>query len=194
MSSAAKVKRPATYEDLCRLPENMVGEILNGDLHASPRPALPHAVTASAVGNQIGPPFNDGRGGPGGWWSILEPELHLGQDVVVPDWGGWRRTRVPRIPAEPFMTLAPDWACEVLSASTERIDRIKKLAIYAREDVKHVWLVNPLQRTLEVLRLESGRWVVVGSHEGDSPVRAEPFDAIELEMERLWAASPPLQE
>jgi Uma2 family endonuclease len=120
--------------------------------------------------------------------------MHFGSDVVVPDWAGWRVERLPRIPAAAFLTLAPDWICEILSASTERIDRVKKVAIYAREGVQHVWLVNPLQRTLEILKLDQGRWVVSGSYAGDSAVRAEPFDAIELDLTRLWAASPPLEE
>ena len=189
MSSAAKVKRPATYEELCRLPENMVGEILDGDLHASPRPAIPHAAAGSALGGELVGPFQRGRGGPGGWWLLYEPEIHLAADIVVPDWAGWRVERMPRIPAVPFLTLAPDWLCEILSASTERIDRTKKLAIYAREGVKHAWLVNPTLRTIEVLRLEGGRWVLVGSHEGDTRIRAEPFEAIELDLGLLWAVS-----
>ena len=188
MPSAAKLKRPATYEQLCRLPDNVVGEIIDGDLYASPRPATPHAVAGSALGGELLGPFQRGRGGPGGWWLLYEPELHLGPDVVVPDWAGWRVERLPRIPAAPFLTLASDWVCEILSGSTERIDRVKKLAIYAREGVKHAWLVNPLLRTLEVLRLESGRWVLLATHEGDATLRAEPFDAIELELALLWAA------
>ena len=84
------------------------------------------------------------------------------------------------------MTLAPDWICEVLSASTEALDRGKKLHIYAREGVAHAWLLDPLRQTLEVLSLESGKWTLLDSHEGRGSVRAAPFAAIELELGALW--------
>jgi Uma2 family endonuclease len=116
-----------------------------------------------------------------------EPELHLGDDILVPDLAGWRRERMPAVRNEPYFTLSPDWVCEVLSPSTEKTDRADKLPIYARERVHHVWLVNPLQRTLEVLRLESTNWLTLGVFRDNARVRAEPFDAIELELEALWA-------
>lgn len=106
--------------------------------------------------------------------------------MLVPDLAGWRRARLPNVPAAAYLTLAPDWICEVLSTSTEALDRGKKLRIYAREGVAHAWLVAPLVRTLEVLSLESGRWTEVGKYEGDAKVRAAPFDAIELELASLW--------
>jgi Uma2 family endonuclease len=115
-----------------------------------------------------------------------EPELHFGNDVLVPDMAGWRRERLPAVPPDAFMTLAPDWVCEVLSSSTESIDRGKKLHRYAREGVAHVWLVDPLQQTLEVLGLQAARWTLLGRHVGHAHVRAVPFDAIELELGALW--------
>ena len=139
-------------------------------------------------------PLRRGRGGPGGWWILDEPELHFGEQVVVPDLAGWRRERMPAIPDEAFFALAPDWVCEVLSPSTERIDRGRKLRIYAEAGVAHAWLVNPAERTLEVLRLREGAWTIVAVWEDAAVVRAEPFEAIELELGRLWAeppASPP---
>jgi Uma2 family endonuclease len=186
MAGADSRKAPATYEDLCAVPDNRVAEIIGGELYASPRPALPHAHAASVLGGELSGPFHRGRGGPGGWWLLNEPELHLGDDVLVPELAAWRRERLPAIPADPFLALAPDWICEVLSPATETIDRVRKLAIYAREGVQHAWLVNPLLRTLEVLRLDSGRWTLLASFEGASRVRAEPFDAIELELDALW--------
>lgn len=117
---------------------------------------------------------------------LNEPELHFGADVLVPDIAGWRRERMPTVPATAHLTLAPDWLCEVLSPATEKIDRVKKLAIYAREGVGHVWLVSPALETLEVLRLESQRWSLLAEHEGQARVRAEPFHAIELELGALW--------
>ncbi len=183
---AQRGKSPATYDDLYAVPENMVAEILGGELHVSPRPALPHTHAASVLGAELGTPFHRGHDGPGGWWILDEPELHLGNDVVVPDLAAWRRERLPAIPPDPYLTVAPDWVCEVLSPATEHIDREKKLAIYAREGVSHVWLVNPLLRTLEALQLESGQWTLLATHEGTAEVRVVPFDAIVLELAAMW--------
>ena len=180
------LKKDATYEDLCAVPENFVAEILAGELYASPRPASPHAHAGGRLFIRLGGPFQDGEGGPGGWWFLIEPELHFGSDVLVPDIAGWRRERMPKIPSVAYFTLAPDWLCEVLSPSTKAIDRRKKLPVYAREGVGHVWLVDPLLQTLEVLRLESERWSKVAAHEADAKVRAEPFDAIDLALRALW--------
>ena len=179
------LKKNATYADLCAVPDNFVAEILGGDLFASPRPAPPHAVAAGVLFRKLGGPFEDGENGPGGWRFIIEPELHLDADVVVPDIAGWRR-ELPTVPNVAYFTLAPDWVCEVLSPSTEAIDRRKKLPIYAREGIRHAWLVDPLQQTLEVLRLESQRWSLIATHEADAKVRAEPFDAVELALRALW--------
>ncbi|HEY5565838.1 MAG TPA: Uma2 family endonuclease [Gammaproteobacteria bacterium] len=188
MSRATALKSGATYEDLCALPDHLVGEIFGGELYATPRPSLPHAHAASVLGVELGGPFHRGRGGPGGWWLLDEPELHLSEDVVVPDLAGWRRERLPAIPAMPYLTLAPDWICEILSPATETIDRSKKLVVYAREGIRHAWLINPAAQTLEVLRLESKRWTMLTTYAGDATVRAEPFDAVELELAALWTA------
>ena len=180
-------KRPATYADLEALPSTQVGEILAGVLYASPRPAIPHAAAASALGEELGPPFKRGRGGPGGWVILDEPELHHGDDVLVPDLAGWRRERMPELPSSSFIALAPDWVCEVLSTSTARIDRGEKMPIYARELVPHVWLVDPLAQTLEIFHLDGDTYRVVKTVSGDAKIRAEPFGAIELELGVLWA-------
>jgi Uma2 family endonuclease len=176
----------ATYEDVLNAPENKVAEILDGELFLSPRPAPRHSVASSRLGVALAP-FDDGQEGtPGGWWILDEPELHFGENVVVPDLGGWRRERLPAIPDTAFFSLAPDWVCEVLSPSTERIDRGRKLRIYATAGVAHAWFVNPVERTLEVLRLRDGAWTIVAVCTGSDPVRVEPFDAIELALGRLW--------
>ena len=180
-------KRPATYADLEALPAHQVGEIIGGVLYASPRPALKHARAASTLGTDLGGPFDRGRGGPGGWLILDEPELHFADDVLVPDLAGWTRERMPEMPDAPFMTLAPDWLSEVLSPSTAGFDRAEKLPIYARERVTHVWLVDPLLQTVEVLRLDGASYRLVTTWRGDMSVRAEPFDAIELELGALWA-------
>jgi Uma2 family endonuclease len=178
---------PATYADLEALPPNRVGEILGGVLISSPRPAVRHAAATSALGEELGPPFKRGRGGPGGWVLLDEPELHLGPDVLVPDLAGWRRERMPEWPDTAYVTLPPDWVCETLSPATAAIDRGDKLPIYARERVSHAWLVDPVLRTLEVLRLDGDAWRIVGTWRGETKVRAEPFDAIELDLAVLWA-------
>jgi Uma2 family endonuclease len=178
------LKKGATYDDLRDVPDHFVAEMFDGDLYASPRPALPHANAAGALFAEIRKSFH--RKGPGGWVVLFEPELHLGSDVLVPDLAGWRRARLPNVPPEAYLTLAPDWICEVLSTSTETLDRGKKLRIYAREAVAHAWLVDPLAHTLEVMSLEAGRCMQLGRYDGEAKVRAAPFDAIELELGALW--------
>jgi Uma2 family endonuclease len=179
-------RKPATYADLEALPGNVVGELIGDVLHASPRPAGPHTFTASRLGIELGGPFDRGRNGPGGWYILDEPELHLSGDVLVPDLAGWRRERMPRAPEGAAFTLAPDWACEVLSPSTRTLDRQEKLPVYAREGVRHVWLLDPRARTLEVFRLDGADYSLLATHSGPAHVRAEPFEAAELELAYLW--------
>lgn len=182
-------RRDATYADLLRVPEHMVAEIIDGELIATPRPASPHAHATSGMGSDLWGNFNrppGGPGGPGGWWILIEPELHLGRDVIVPDLAGWRRERMPVMQAVAFFELVPDWVCEVVSPRTGAIDRGRKMRIYAREGARHLWMVDPIAKTLEVYRLEESRWLVAGTHAGHDRVRAEPFDAVELEIGRWW--------
>jgi Uma2 family endonuclease len=141
------------------------------------------------IGSDLVGPFHRDPGspaGPGGWWLLPEPELHFDADVLVPDWAGWRRERMPHMPSVSFFTQAPDWVCEVISPSTGRIDRGRKMKIYAREGIAHLWFVDPLAQTLEVYHLEAGRWAVVATHGGEDLVRAEPFDAVEVTLARWW--------
>ncbi len=182
---ATRFEKKATYEDLLALPEHVVGEIIRGVLITHPRPASPHARASSRLGGELGGPFDRGKGGPGGWILLDEPELHLHGDVLVPDLAGWRRERMPIMPQAAAFELSPDWVCEVLSDSTRAVDRAEKMPIYAREQVRHLWFVDPRSQTLEVFRLEDG-WKVVAVWRDDAVVRAEPFDAIELELAALW--------
>lgn len=186
--------RVATYEDVLAAPPDRVAELVQGVLHLSPRPGGAHAVAGTRVGMELGTPFDRGRGGPGGWIIVFEPELHLGADVLVPDLAGWRRERLPRYPNAAFVTLAPDWLCEVLSPRTHAFDRVEKKAIYAREGVRHLWFIDPIEHTLETFELNDGRWIDAGSFAGESMVRAAPFDAVALELGALWADVEPLPE
>ena len=193
----AAPKRRATYEDLMQVPDTNVAEILDGELFVSPRPASPHAWGCSGIASALLSSFHgDGDasdpGRPGGWYILIEPELHLGADVVVPDFAGWRRERMPAFPSVPYFTLAPDWVCEVVSPSTGRIDRTRKMRIYGREGVAHLWLVDPLVRTIEAYtRNAGGLWVVDGVWGGDERVRVAPFAEVELPLARFWPPEPP---
>lgn len=191
-SDTAAPNDPAVEAAYAAVPETMVAEILDGELHTMPRPRPRHARAATRLSRGLGP-FDDDPGDPGGWVILMEPELHLGPkpDKIVPDLGGWRRERLPSevfdADAPGAIGIAPDWACEILSAQTERIDRGKKMRIYRREQVGHVWLLSPMLETLEVYRLDAGRWTLLETFEGHARVRAEPFDAIELDLAALWA-------
>jgi Uma2 family endonuclease len=188
--SAQPSRRPATYEDLVALPEHVLGELIDGELVVSPRPAVPHAGAASALGGDLLGPFGSrggsGGSGPGGWIILFEPELHLVGQVLVPDLAGWRRERMPALPKAAFLELAPDWLVEVLSPTTARIDRTRKLPHYARARVHHVWLVDPEPQTLEVFRLDGDTYRLVMTAAGPEKVRAEPFDAVELDLAHWW--------
>lgn len=195
MGHPAQKPNRATYADLEAVPSHKVAELIRGVLHVMPRPAPRHARAASALGGKLGNPFDFGEGGPGGWWILDEPELHFPDpespgdiEAVVPDIAGWRRDRMPSLPETAYFALAPDWICEVLSKSTEEIDRGEKMPIYAREGVAHAWLVDPLARTVEAYALvQDGRFGDAVVHRGDARVRLPPFEAIELDLAALWA-------
>ncbi len=186
--------RRATYADLEAVPAINVAELIRGTLHVLPRPASRHARASSRLGVKLGGPFDLGEGGPGGFWILDEPELHFPDptapgeiDALVPDPAGFRRARMPRVPDVAAFTLAPDWICEVLSQSTERVDREEKMPVYAREGVRHAWLIDPLAKTLEVYTLGAdGTWSEPMRHGGADVVRAAPFEAIGLDLSVLW--------
>jgi len=179
-------KRKATYEDLYNLPENMRGEIINGELIVTPRPARRHVEAAASLGGELVPPYRFGRGGPGGWIILDEPELHFEKDILIPDLAGWRKERLSTPPEEHRFTVPPDWVCEILSPKTARNDRIKKMRICARHKVQYTWLIDPVLKTLEVFRLESGRWFLLDAFEENDKVRAEPFQEVEIDIGNLW--------
>lgn len=182
--------RPARYEDLLALPENVIGEIIAGALYTQPRPAGPHTFVASGLGVDLGGPFDRGRGGPGGWYFAYEPELHLGRDVFVPDLAAWRSERLPpQERSQPYFSIAPDWIAEVASPSTRQRDRLLKVPAYASHGVSHLWLVEPSEGRVEAYRLEGGRWVWLGSWADEREARIEPFDAVPLDLIRLWEST-----
>ena len=179
-------KRPATYQDVLDAPPNMVAEIIRGALHLQPRPASPHAFAGSALGMKIGGPFQFDSDGPGGWWILDKPELHLGEEIVVPDLAGWRRERMPRFPRVPYFTQVPDWVCEVLSPSTRNRDRIDKRDIYGEHGAMWMWLVDPDDRTIEAFEHRPDGWLLLRMLDGDAEVRLPPFDAVGFPLTALW--------
>jgi Uma2 family endonuclease len=179
-------RKKFNYDDLLAVPEPLVAELIDGDLLTSPRPGVRHASAASALGGLLFDPFRRGIGGPGGWTILDEPELHMGEDVLVPDLAGWRRERAAVDLEAAAVGVAPDWACEVLSPSTARIDRARKLPVYARERVGHIWLVDPIAQTLESFQLTSDHWTLLATYDGTAKVRVAPFDAIEIDLVALW--------
>ncbi len=187
--SATQLPEPASYQDVLDAPPHKVAEIIDGTLHMNPRPAPRHAWASSGLGARIGTPYNYGDGGPGGWWIIDEPELHLGEDILVPNMTGWCRERMPNYPEAAYFTLVPDWVCEVLSPSTRAIDQGRKRDIYAREGVAYLWFVDPDVRTLEAFELREGQWVLLKTLTDNDSVSLPPFDAISFSLGDLWPDS-----
>jgi Uma2 family endonuclease len=181
--------KPSLYEQLVALPEGLIGEIINGQLRAQPRPSGPHALASSRLGADIEGPYGRGRGGPGGWWIIDEPEIHfvLDTEVVVPDIAGWLHARLPSLPQGHRFEVVPDWICEIFSPATKSGDREEKMPLYARYGVPFAWLVDPKAHTLEAYRLVEGHWTPLGVYRDDDTVRLAPFEAITLHLADLWA-------
>ena len=176
------------YDDLLTLPEHLTGEILNGQLHTHPRPAGPHGLAESLLGYELVGPFHKGRGGPGGWWILIEPEVHFIRDevVAVPDIAGWKRPKMPEIPRGHRFEVVPDWVCEILSPSTASKDREIKMPLYASYGVSHAWLVDPIAKTLEAFELQLSKWSKLGEFKDNDKVSIPPFDAITIELSDLW--------
>ena len=180
------ITRRAAYADLEAVPEHLVAQILNGVLVTHPGPAGPHAVATNAISGVLTPPFQFGIGGLGRWIFMDEPELHFDADVAVADKAGWLVERMPELPSTAYTELPPDWVCEVLARRTEKYDRGEKRDVYARAGIKHLWLVDPRLKLLEVFKLSRGRWVLVDTHRGEGPARAAPFEAIAFPLKYLW--------
>ncbi len=177
-------RREATYEDLYSIPENMTGEIINGELHVTPRPSRRHVLSTSYLGYAIGPAFR--RRGGGGWVILIEPEIKLGGHILAPDLAGWKEERYPDDEPHNWISVPPDWVCETLSPGTRRLDRMEKMPLYAAHGIPYLWLVDPLAKTLEVFRSKEGEWLVAGFYEGSDKVRAAPFEEVEIDLSDLW--------
>jgi Uma2 family endonuclease len=180
-------KKRATYEDLSDIPESMTGEIIDGELIVTPRPSRKHVFTATALGSKVTAPYHFGEGGgPGGWIILIDPEISLGEDILVPDLAGWREERFPESEEHNWISVVPDWICEILSPNTAKTDKTEKLPVYAQHGVMHLWLIDPLARTLDIFKLEAGRWMVIGLFAEDDKVSSEPFQEVVIHLSSLW--------
>ncbi len=183
--------REATYADLEAVPAHLVAEIIDGVLETHPRPRPRHSVAGANLASELVPPFGRGRGGPGGWVFMIEPELHFGPQVAVPDLAGWRRERLPRLPETAYLETAPDWVCEILSPSTARLDRGPKRRVYAEAGVKHLWLLDPVAGELEAFELTERRWLLLATVQRGDIVQVSPFDAIAFPLDDLFPFDTP---
>jgi Uma2 family endonuclease len=185
MSSTPKLK--TTYEQWLELPDNITGEIISGDLIASPRPGPKHSNVSTALGVKVGGPFQYGEGGgPGGWIILFEPEIHIKDDIVVPDFAGWKRERLSKPPDEAYFSTVPDWICEILSPSSVKTDRIIKQQLYLSWKINHYWIVDPILKSVEILERAAENWVVKGLYSENDKMRAPPFDMVEIDLKSLW--------
>jgi Uma2 family endonuclease len=178
--------KSATYQDVLDAPENMVAELLDGELFLSPRPGEPHARAEIRISSFLTSRFEWGEsGGPGGWVFRVEPEIHIEDKVVVPDVAGWRKERFVK-PEKPYYEVIPDWLCEIASPSTAKIDRKHKLPLYLESGVQFVWLVDPVMRALDVYGALAGKWYVAQSFAENEVARAKPFEEIDFDLTLLW--------
>lgn len=184
----APARAQTLYEAIEALPEGVTGEIIRGQLYSQPRPRGGHALASSNLGIDLGQGYSRGRGGPGGWWIIDEPEVHFRRDaeVLVPDLAGWRRERMPKLPEDQRFEVVPDWVCEILSPATASKDREIKMPVYADYGVAHAWIVDPAAVALEAYALEDGDWMWVATYTGEETVDAEPFPAAGFRVADLW--------
>jgi Uma2 family endonuclease len=184
---AEPVRRRATYEDLLRLPEGVHAEIVDGEIYTFPSGLPRHGLAAAGLLGFVGWPYGFDPAGPGGWWFVVETDVEFSpHDVVRPDLAGWRRSHVPTFPEERPIRIVPDWICEVLSPSTARHDLVPKAALYARHAVPFYWIVDPAARVLEAFRWHESQWLRLGAWSDRDRVRIAPFEAVEIEIGRLF--------
>ncbi|HEX3763053.1 MAG TPA: Uma2 family endonuclease [Kofleriaceae bacterium] len=192
MSTTKPGPRTPTLADLDALPPGIVGEIIDGVLYTMTKPRMRHQRTTRLIGGTIGAPFDDERDGPDGWWIVTEPGIELpNTPEISPDVAGWRRTRMPEMPNDEPIRMVPDWVCEILSKSTRRHDLLVKMPYYARVGVAYAWIMDLEARVLTAQRLESGRWVTIGTYSDETEARLEPFDVVPLDVRAWWPPTPP---
>lgn len=179
----------AGYQEILDAPQDMLAELVDGELHLQPRPGARHVRASSRLGALLTPPFELARGGPGGWVILDEPELHLGEDVLVPDLAAWRSATAGALDWElAYFEVVPQWVCEVLSPSTAGRDRILKLDLYHANRVEWAWLVEPIDRTIEVYAWSESGWVRTQTAMGGEPIALQPFSEVRLEVDLIWPA------
>ena len=178
--------RPATYQDVIDAPPHLVAEIVDSVLYTRSRHTFEYGYAAGALLIKLGSHFGQGSGDPRGWWIFPEPEVHLGDDVLVPDLAGWRQECMPRIPDGVHTDLAPDWVCEILSPSARKLDCDARRAVYARASVGYMWQIDADNRSLEAFRLLGGDWGLLESLSGNVPVSLSPFEEVRLDLRDLW--------
>ncbi|MBU6160675.1 MAG: Uma2 family endonuclease [Myxococcales bacterium] len=189
--AAALNQRDALYAELEALPDHVTGEIIAGELVASPGSGLDHAEALSEAVSQLRRGFGQsGWGGPRRWRLLAEPELHLGVDVLVPDLAGWYADRLGSTRGRTVLTLAPDWVCEILSPSTATRDRGVKADCYAKHGVRWLWLVDPVEEFIEAWELVAQRWTRLGVWSGNEVAAIPPFETLPLELCRWWGREP----
>lgn len=193
MATLARSRRPATVRDLDDLPEDVIGQIVDGELIVLPRPDAPHAEAAGVLYGLLFNSFWRELRDPGGWVIIPEPKIILGKQLLVPDLAGWKVDRYLRPQKGPYEVM-PDWVCEILSPSTARFDRATKLPIYSQSRIEHAWVIDPMARTLEVLRQRQEGWLIAAAFQNQDKVRAEPFEAVEIDLSLLWGVEAPAEE
>ncbi|MCY1060669.1 Uma2 family endonuclease [Nannocystis sp. SCPEA4] len=188
----ATARKLATYDDLLAYPSEVKTEIFDGEIHTQPSPLPGHGRAQLALGRYVGGPFDGDTQDPDGWWILQEIDVRFdGHNVVRPDVVGWRRARLPDPWGMRPIDVVPDWICEVLSPSTEKVDRVRKQHLYARHGVPYYWLVDPAERVLEAFVLDGAQWRIAGTYDDTALARIPPFDAIELPVGRLFPPLPP---
>ncbi len=187
---AEPARKRATLEDLEAVPAHLAAELIQGVLYTMARPKLRHQNAGTLLAGEINGPFQRGRGGPGGWWIIIEPGIAIpALDVaeLSPDIAGWRRERLPILPEE-RVTVVPDWVCEVLSPTTRRHDQRIKRPLYAQAGVPWMWVVDVDARTVVISRNEAGKWLELAIFGDEDTMRAEPFESHPIELRDLWSS------
>jgi Uma2 family endonuclease len=183
-------RRLATYADLIALPADCRAEILAGEVIVQPSPTPAHQSTIGEIYAELRGPFQRGRGGPGGWWLIQDVDVELGpHDICRPDISSWRRDHLAAFPSECPVRQRPDWLCEGLSPRMAVRDQGEKRALYQRAEIPWYWLVDPLNRTVTVLRLVPDGYVVEQVAGDAGKLVLPPFLGVEIDLSSVF---PPL--